>query len=107
MMSELRDEIQKIGKAVFEGKQTAMIRQTVRDLYDQVFGEGAYKRIEIPEWIENDGVPEVTMYETLPREVVYRFKYALNRLRRWSESESVDAEEIIAAVQRKLANPGV
>lgn len=103
-MNELRETILTTAKNVLlEGTQTALIRQTVRDLYDRIFAEGAYKRVEIPEWVENDTWPETTMYDTLPREVVYRFRYALNRIRRWAESESVDAEEIIAAVQAKLA----
>jgi hypothetical protein len=107
-MSEFREEILTTAKVLLEGAQTALIRQTVRELYEQIFGEGSYKRIEIPEYVENGSYPDVNPYETLPNDVVYRFRYALNRLRRWAESESLDAEEIIAAVKAKLtAQPGL
>jgi len=92
-----------------EGKQTAAIRQAIRDLYDQIFGAGSYvvigkNRFDNPNPEDGYGYdyPKDTGYEVLPEDVWYRFNFAKHRLRRWAGSESTDAEEVIAAVRAQL-----
>ena len=111
-MTELREDVLSKASAILEGKQTAAIRRTIRDLYEKVFGEGSYQKIGIrrfagdPESGWDDDYPKNTGYEILPEDVWYQFSYAKSRLRRWAGIESFDAEEIIAAVEAKLAETG-
>jgi hypothetical protein len=92
-----------------EGKQTAAIRQAIKELYEEVFGSGSFavigkNRFDNPNPEDGYGYdyPKDTGYEVLPEDVWYRFNFAKHRLRRWAGLETSDAEEVIAAVRAKL-----